>query len=47
VFAFLSLPVAGVIQSVLRTYGRRYQVIDEEEPPPPRKDEVAAGSDPP
>ena len=32
VFAFLSLPVAGVIQSVLRTYGRRYQVIDDEKP---------------
>lgn len=30
VFAFLSLPVAGVIQSVVRTYGRRYQVIDDE-----------------
>jgi predicted PurR-regulated permease PerM len=28
-FAFLSLPVAGIIQSVIRNYGRRYDVIDE------------------
>jgi predicted PurR-regulated permease PerM len=39
VFAFLSLPVAGIIQSVLRTYGRRYQVTEDGEPPQPRKDE--------
>ena len=28
-FAFLSLPVAGIIQSVIRNYGHRYEVIDE------------------
>ncbi|HXP54356.1 MAG TPA: AI-2E family transporter [Streptosporangiaceae bacterium] len=28
-FAFLSLPVAGIIQSVIRSYGHRYEVIDE------------------
>ncbi|HEX3752459.1 MAG TPA: AI-2E family transporter [Streptosporangiaceae bacterium] len=28
-FAFLSLPVAGIIQSVIRNYGHRYDVIDE------------------
>jgi len=26
-FAFLSLPVAGIIQSVVRTHGSRYKVI--------------------
>ena len=28
-FAFLSLPVAGIIQSVIRSYGHRYDVVDE------------------
>ena len=28
-FAFLSLPVAGIIQSVIRNHGRQYEVIDE------------------
>jgi predicted PurR-regulated permease PerM len=28
-FAFLSLPVAGIIQSVIRNYGRQYEVIDD------------------
>jgi predicted PurR-regulated permease PerM len=28
-FAFLSLPVAGIIQSVIRNYGRQYDVIDD------------------
>jgi predicted PurR-regulated permease PerM len=28
-FAFLSLPVAGIIQSVIRSYGHRYEVVDE------------------
>jgi predicted PurR-regulated permease PerM len=28
-FAFLSLPVAGIIQSVIRNYGRRYDVVDD------------------
>jgi predicted PurR-regulated permease PerM len=30
VFAFLALPVAGVIQSAIRAYGRSYEVIDHE-----------------
>jgi predicted PurR-regulated permease PerM len=28
-FAFLALPVAGIIQSVIRNYGHRYDVVDE------------------
>src|ERR1700753_2446721 len=28
-FAFLALPVAGIIQSVIRSYGHRYDVVDE------------------
>jgi len=28
-FAFLSLPVAGIIQSVIRNHGRQYEVIDD------------------
>jgi predicted PurR-regulated permease PerM len=28
-FAFLSLPVAGIIQSVIRNHGRQYDVIDD------------------
>jgi hypothetical protein len=28
-FAFLSLPVAGIIQSVIRSYGHRYEVVEE------------------
>jgi predicted PurR-regulated permease PerM len=28
-FAFLSLPVAGIIQSVIRSYGHRYDVVEE------------------
>jgi predicted PurR-regulated permease PerM len=28
-FAFLALPVAGIIQSVIRNHGRQYEVIDD------------------
>ncbi len=41
-FAFLSLPVAGIIQSVIRSYGHRYEVVEEVR----ARDETGPGGDP-